>query len=204
MAKSALMFKTGCWRPTLLCGIGLVSLLLGCLPGRAQTQPLASSNESGQSTTSNLGNPKVEVPPGVRAEQIRTACIQGRRCVCGRVLKVFPTGVLVESGYPNLLRDSLHGAWHLPATVATSRPTNLVESLEPDSLCVGTAFLTDLPKLRGAKIQQYDYVVLHSFPAGEFTYKSVGDIKRTVRRFSGGLETAVRLIVESEQANKAH
>lgn len=198
MAKNALRFKTGWWRRTSLCGIGLVSLLLIGWQGAAQTQVLVNSNESGPATTPNLDTSKAEV----RAEQIRAACIQGRRCVCGRVLKVFPTGVLVESGYPNLLRDSLHGAWHLPGTVATSRPTNLVESLEPDSLCVGTVFLTDLPKLRGAKIQQYDYVVLHSFPAGEFTYKSVGDIRHTVRRFSGGLETAVKLVLESEQANK--
>ncbi len=139
----------------------------------------------------------------VRAEQLRTACLEGRRCVCGRVLKVFPTGVLVESGFPSLLRDSLHGAWHLPRTVVASRLPNLVESQEPDSICVGTVFLTDLPKLRGGKkepIAPYDYVVLHSYPAGEFTYRSVGNIQHTVRRFSGGLETAVKLILKDEQS----
>src|SRR5215471_4996233 len=125
-----------------------------------------------------------DVAPAVRAEQLRAICLQNRRCVCGRVLKVFPNGVLVESGYPSLLRDSLHGAWHLPGTVIAERATNLVEKLEPDSMAIGTVFLTDLPRLRGAKIQPYDYVVLHSYPAGEYTYTSVGDIQHTVRRFS--------------------
>jgi hypothetical protein len=114
------------------------------------------------------------------------------------VLKVFPDGVIVESGYPSLLRESLHGAWHLPGTVIATRATNLVEKLEPDSMCIDTVFLTDLPRLRGTKIQQYDYVVLHSYPAGEYTYSSVGGIKHTVRRFAGGLETAVNLIMQAE------
>jgi hypothetical protein len=112
--------------------------------------------------------------------------------------------VLVESGYPSLLRDALHGAWHLPGTVVASRPSNLVESREPDSICVGVVFLTDLPKLRGGKsehIEPYDYVVLHSYPAGQYTYTSVGSIEHTVRRFSGGLETAVKLILEAEKSN---
>lgn len=140
----------------------------------------------------------------VRAEQLRAVCLQGRRCVCGRVLKVFPNGVLVESGYPSLLRDALHGAWHLPGTVIASRPANLVETQDPDGFCVGVVFLTDLPKLRGGKkehIEPYDYVVLHSYPAGQYTYTSVGSIQRTVRRFAGGLETAVNLIIQEERAN---
>ena len=132
----------------------------------------------------------------VRAEEIRAACVQARRCVCGRVLKVFPNGVLVESGYPTLLREDLHGAWHLPHTVVAHPAAHLVERNEPDAICVGTVFLTDLPKPRGAKkehIEPYDYVVLHSYPAGYCSYSSVGSIKHLVRRFSGGLETAVRL-----------
>ena len=124
----------------------------------------------------------------------------------GRVLKVFTNGVVVESGYPSLLRDSLHGAWHLPGTVVASRQTNLVETQDPDSMCVGVVFLTDLPKLRGGKsehIVPYDYVVLHSYPAGNYTYSSVGNVEHTVRRFSGGLETAVKLTLQAEKTNAA-
>jgi hypothetical protein len=160
--------------------------------------PTEAQNSIGSGPPAQTNN---DVAPAVRAEQLRAICLQNRRCVCGRVLKVFPNGVLVESGYPSLLRDSLHGAWHLPATVIAERATNLVEKLEPDSMAIGTVFLTDLPRLRGTKIQPYDYVVLHSYPAGEYTYNSVADIHHTVRRFSGGLETAVKLIMQSEQTN---
>jgi hypothetical protein len=146
--------------------------------------------------------PSNDVTSAVRAEQTRAVCLEGRRCVCGRVLKVLPDGLLVESGYPSLLRKALHGAWHLPGTVVAARAANLVESHDPDSLCVGTVFLTDLPKGRGHKsepIKIYDYVVLHSYPAGEYTYTSVGNIHHTVRRFAGGLESAVNLTLQSEQ-----
>jgi hypothetical protein len=50
------------------------------------------------------------------------------------------------------------------------------------------------------KVAPYDYVVLHSYPAGQYTYTSVGGIQHTVRRFSGGLETAVNLLLRSEPA----
>lgn len=172
----------------------LIILTLGSPLVEAQTN---FTRTNGEPNSSN-------VLPAVREEQLRAQCLQGRRCVCGRVLKVFPNGVLVESGYPSLLRGSLHGAWHLPGTVVTSRPANLIETQEPDSICVGTVFLTDLPKLRGGKsehIKPYDYVVLHSYPAGQYTYRSVGNIEHTVRRFSGGLETAVKLILEDEKTN---
>jgi hypothetical protein len=175
--------------------IVLIILTAGSLAVDAQTN--LSSRTNNEPGLSN-------VPPAVRQEQLRAQCLEGRRCVCGRVLKVFPNGVLVESGYPSLLRDSLHGAWHLPGTVVASRPPNLVESREPDSICVGVVFLTDLPKRRGGKserIEPYDYVVLHSYPAGQYTYTSVGNIEHTVRRFSGGLETAVKLILEAEKSN---
>lgn len=175
--------------------IVLIILILGSLSVEAQTNLSSRTN-------SELGSSNVL--PAVRAEQLRSQCLAGRRCVCGRVLKVFTNGLVVESGYPSLLRDSLHGAWHLPGTVVAARPSNLVETQEPDSICVGVVFLTDLPKLRGGKsehIEPYDYVVLHSYPAGHYTYASIGDIEHTVRRFSGGLETAVKLILETEKTN---
>jgi hypothetical protein len=100
-----------------------------------------------------------------RAEQIRAACVQGRRCVCGRILKVLTNGLVVECAYPSLLRKPLHGAWLVPGTVTASRDADVVESQEPDSFCTGLVFLTDLPRLRGAKVKPYDYVVLHAYRA---------------------------------------
>ena len=175
--------------------IVFIILTLGFLSVAAQTYLPQHTNNEPNSTNAMAA---------VRAEKLRAKCLEGRRCVCGRVLNVFPDGVVVESGYPSLLRDSLHGVWHLPGTVAASRPANLIETHEPDSICVGTVFLTDLPKRRGGKsehIEPYDYVVVHSYPAGNYTYTSLGNVTHTVRKFSGGLETAVKLIFEAEKTN---
>ncbi len=135
-----------------------------------------------------------------RAEQIRAQCIQGKRCICGKILKVLPDGLVIESGYTNLLRSPLDRSWLLPGTVTASRATNLVESKEPDAVCIGLVFLSDLPKPRLAKAKQYDYVILRAFPAGEYSYTSVGDVHRIVRRFSYKLEEAVQFQLKMEAA----
>jgi len=136
----------------------------------------------------------------LRAERMRAVCVQGRRCVCGRVLKILPSGVVVESGYTSLMRPELKGAWLVPGTVTASLTPSLVEGVEPGAVCVGQVFLTDLPRHRHAKINLYDYVVVNAYPAGEFTYASVGGMQRTVRRFSCGLETAVRLSLQYQDS----
>ena len=69
------------------------------------------------------------------------------------------------------------------------RAENLVETREPGALCVGTVFLTDLPR---GKPHPYDYVIIAGYPAGEHTYTSVGTIQKTVRRFSANLDKAVK------------
>ena len=135
-----------------------------------------------------------QAPSAVQlAEEIRAACIQGRRSICGRILRVLPEGLVVETGYTNLLREPLNQSWLVSGTVTASRATNLIEGNEPNSLCVGTIFLTDLPKARGARPQQYDYVILCGYPAGQHTYTSVGELHKTVRRFSASLDKAVKL-----------
>lgn len=122
-------------------------------------------------------------------EQLRTAYLNGRRSICGKILRIFPNGLLVESGYTNLLREPLTKSWLVPGSVVASRAENLVESREPGALCVGTVFLTDLPR---GKPQQYDYVILAGYPTGEFTYTSVGSVRKSVRRFSANLDKAVQ------------
>ena len=178
----------------------LVALFVCICEAQAQTNlpaPLAATE------TNSLVEPvpKPARSDAVRAEQIRAECVAGRRMICGRVLKVLPDGLVVESGYTNLLRKELHGIWLLPGTVVASREPGLVESQQPDSPCVGTVFLTDLPRPRGGakvKVKPYEYVVLRGYPAGSYTYGSVGGIQRTVRRFSVGLETAVNLRLQHE------
>jgi hypothetical protein len=127
-------------------------------------------------------------------EQIRADCVQGRRIICGRILKILPDGLVVDSGYTNLMRAPLSKNWLIPGTVQTTRPTDLVEGKEPACVCVGLVFLTALPKSRSAaKPKPYDYVVIQAFPAGHYTYTSVGTIQRTVRRFAATLPNAIRI-----------
>jgi uncharacterized repeat protein (TIGR03806 family) len=127
------------------------------------------------------------------AEQVRAECLASRRLICGRILRVLPDGIVVESGYTDLLRPPLTGSWLVPATAVATRTPNLVESREPGAVCIGTIFLTDLPKARGKKPKPFDYVILTGYPAGETTYTSVGTLQKTVRRFTGTLAGAVRL-----------
>jgi hypothetical protein len=140
---------------------------------------------------------KVEasLPPTAaqRAEQIRAECLQGRRIICGKILKVLPNGLVVDSGYTDLLRSPVNKSWLIPGRVAASRPASQVESREPESVCVGLVFVTDLPKSRGTRPKPYDYLNLLGYPTGEFTYNSVGTVQKTVRKFSANLLKAVEV-----------
>jgi hypothetical protein len=135
-------------------------------------------------------------------EAVRTHCIQNRRIICGRIVKMLPGGLIVDSGYTDLMRQPLERNWLIPATVETHRTPNLVEKNEPDCACEGLVFLTNLPRSRHAKPKVLDYVVLEGFPTGNFTYKSVGTIQRTVRRFSCSLPIATQLDAEAAGIHK--
>jgi uncharacterized repeat protein (TIGR03806 family) len=145
------------------------------------------------SAQTDLSNPTNRA---IRAEQIRTACIQGRRHICGRVLQVTKSGLVVDSGYPTLLEPPLNKSWVTRANAAPVRPPNQVEAAMPASMAIGLVFLTDLPKRPVP--HQYDYVALNGYPAGQYDYVPVPGVKKTIRRFSGGLETAIRLNLEDE------
>jgi hypothetical protein len=127
-----------------------------------------------------------------RYENIRMDCIQNRRIISGKIVKVLPDGLVVDSGFAGLDRPPLNESWLIPGTVTATRATGLVEASRPDAVCIGLVFVTDLPKLRGASVKPklYDYVNLEGFPAGQYTYTSVGDIRRTVRKFTTKLQNA--------------
>jgi len=130
-----------------------------------------------------------------KAEQIRTACIHGRRRVCGRVVQIVPEGLVVESGYTNLLRPEFSRSWVAPRTVIATRPPNLIEENNPGSVCVGLVFVTDIPKK--PRVALYDYVILQAYPAGDYVYSAVPTVKKTLRKFSVDLRTAIRLNFDS-------
>ena len=200
------------WRKeTLRSLLRFVVLASVAFRSRAQTAAPASTNAAVPQMARSASRAQSDSPGGgistnlnVRAEQIRTACIQGRRTICGKVLQILPEGLVVESGYSSLLRPELNRSWLVPGTVIASRDPHLVEGQVPGEIATGLVFLTDLPRSRGPKPKPkaYDYVVIQAYPAGQFTYTSVGTIQRTVRRFACGLETAVRLDLNAEAGAK--
>jgi hypothetical protein len=155
----------------------------------------AQTNAAAPSAT-NAVSAGDKMPPVELREQLRAQCIAERRSVCGKILRIFPNGILVESSYTNLLRGTLTKSWLVPGSVVASRAQNLVETREPGAMCVGMVFLTDLPR---GKPHQYDYVIIAGYPTGEFTYTSVGTIQKTVRRFSANLDSAVKANLDAAE-----
>ena len=177
---------------------------LATLPALAQTHVDAFTNHPGAISNSppkNFQSRTNHDPSFVQqVEQLRTACIHGRRSICGKVLQILPDGLVVESGYTNLLRSPLNRSWLVPGTVTASRAPNLVEGSEPGAVGVGLVVLTNLPKSRGARVNPYDYVIIEAYPAGQYTYTSVGNLQRTVRRFSASLDDAVKLNLQGDES----
>ena len=82
----------------------------------------------------------------------------------------------------------------MPGTVLASRSLNLVEGNEPASVCAGLVFLHGLSETPLAPTpSRLTMLLLVGYPAGQYTYTSVGALQRTVRRFSASLSEAVRL-----------
>jgi hypothetical protein len=136
----------------------------------------------------------------VRAEQIRNDCVQGRRLICGRILNVLPDGLVVESGYTDLLRPPLTESWVVPGTAVARRDTAAIELNEPGTPCFGLVFLTDLP--RRPKPNNYDYVVIMGYPAGQYAYTPAPGVEKMIRKFAAGLESAVRLKLQTETGGR--
>jgi hypothetical protein len=124
-----------------------------------------------------------------KAELMRSVCVNGRRHICGQVVQVTPDGLVVDSGYTDLLRAELSKSWVAPSTVTTSRPANLVEENTPGAPCIGVIFLAEIPKRPAVKL--YDYVIIEAYPAGDYVYQPVPGVTKNIRRFSARLEGAV-------------
>jgi len=178
------------------CWMFFALMLFAAGQAAAQDQAIAAPGAAAAAIQTNPPPPAI-----TRAEQIRAECLQGRRIICGKILKVLPGGLVVDSGYTNLLRPPFNKSWLISGTVTASRPASLVESHEPESVCVGVVFLTDVPKSRGAgaRPKPYDYVSLLGYPAGQYTYTSVGTVQKTVRRFSANLLKATNLNFEAAE-----
>lgn len=152
--------------------------------------------------TSPAPTPTAPVDPAVaaidvRAEKLRADCIIGRRLICGRVLQIATNGLVVDSGYTDLVRPPLDQSWIVPGSVSVHRDPDALELNEPGSPCMGLIFLTDIPKRKKAK--QYDYVVIIGYPAGQYAYTPLPGVEKRIRKFAAGLESAVRMRLQAEE-----
>jgi len=182
--------------------MGLALLfVLTVLSASAQTNSVPPTNNpvAASSPTNN------SLDLAQRYEKARMECIQARRSICGKIVKILPDGLVVESGYTDLMRSPVNQSWLIPGTVTATRPANLVEANQPDAVCVGLVFVTDLPASRGAqpKPKLYDYVNLEGFPVGQFAYESIGGIQRTVREFTTKLQNATQWQLEQNEGPNA-
>jgi len=155
---------------------------------------------SGCSTKSAMVHTGKTTPASAakHSEQIRTNCINGRRLICGKVLKIDPDGVVVDSGYTDLLRQPLMRSWVAPRSVSASNPVAL-ELNEPGAPCIGLALLTNIPKR--PKVKLFDYVIIMGYPAGQYAYKPVPNVEKTIRTFSASLDAAIKLNLQAEENN---
>jgi hypothetical protein len=165
-------------------------LLLATAPAAAQTNLVSATNRSAAFTNNDARIAQARMLD-VRAEQVRTACIQGRRVICGKVLQILPNGLVVESGYTRLMNPPFNKSWRISGTVSVSRDAGAVELNTAGTPCIGLVFLTNYPKRPAVKL--YDYVSILGYPAGPYTYVPVPTVKKTIRRFAASLENAVNL-----------
>src|SRR5437870_447400 len=114
----------------------LLLFSLVVLAGCADKNPAVRTEQLAPAQTAAASPPlSPAATVSVRAEQIRTDCIKGRRLICGRVLKVFPDGLVVDSGYTDLLRPPLTESWVVPGTATASRDRTALELNEPGTPC---------------------------------------------------------------------
>src|SRR5256885_8155410 len=83
----------------------VMTFLSASLRGVAQTNLSTSTT----SQTNRMNDPAAVREQ--RAAEIRAACINARRCICGKVIKIVPEGLVVESGYTALMQPPFTGAW---------------------------------------------------------------------------------------------
>jgi hypothetical protein len=170
-----------------------LAVLAGCAHENA-------GSRAGKIVPVEAAAPSAPVAPATvpidHTEQVRKDCIEGRRLICGKVLRVSPDGLVVESGYTDLLRPPLTESWIVPGTVSAHRNPAVLELNEPGTACIGLAFLTDIPKRQ--KVKLFDYVIIMGYPAGQYIYTPAPNVGKTIRKFAAGLDTAVRLNLQAE------
>lgn len=172
-------------------------LSLAVFASAAATSAESSTNVAASARPPSRPDQAAAAELAERSERIRTACIEGRRYICGRVVQVTADGLVVDSGYSRLLAHPFNQSWVVRGTASIERDASAVEGKKPNSVCVGLVFLSNIP--RRPAVKNYDYVVIHGYPAGEYSYVPVAGVQKTIRRFSASLERAVQVNLDREQ-----
>ena len=178
----------------------VLSLAIALFLPSCRTNPAGGAGVPAGSPTTSVASSSTNQSPDARAlvlktERVRTACVNGRRRICGLVLQVDADGLVVDSGYTDLLRPELARSWVVHANVAANRTPTIVEGTTPGSVCVGLVFVTAIPKR--PTVKPYDYVILQGYPAGEYIYTPVPNVTKTLRKFSAELEIAIEANLEA-------
>jgi hypothetical protein len=176
----------------MFCRSALFLMLAGSLSFAETNEPGSTNHPANSPPTASQ-----QQADAVKAEQVRTRCIEGRRYIAGKVLQIVPEGLIVDSGYSRLLSPPFNRSWVVTGVASVSRDPSLVEEKKPDALCAGLVLLSNIPKRPAVKA--YDYVVIHGYPAGEYAYAPVPGVQKTIRRFSASLDRAVQTIMERER-----
>ncbi len=111
--------------------------------------------------------------------------------ICGKVLQIVPAGLVVESGYTNLLNPEFSHSWLVPGDITASLSAKSCRRKFARCRVCGIG-ARDRHSERPA-VKAYDYVIFRFIPAGQYNYAPVPGVKKTIRRFSVGLPTAVQL-----------
>ena len=171
-------------------------LILAGVASFCQVTPARSADSVAAAAASSTQDPTDAVKAAQLKEQTRTDCINGRRYICGRVLQVATNGLVVDSGYSRLLSPPFNKSWVVRSNVSVDRDPHAVEEKKPDAICVGIVFLSNSPKR--PTVKEYDYVVIHGYPAKTHLYVPVPGVEKTIRRYSASLERAVEINLASE------
>ena len=95
-------------------------MLAAWLSGSALAEPGVMLDDEAlqiSATEFSATNPPAQIEQAV--DRVRSYCIDGRRMICGKILRVLPEGLVIESGYISLLRPPLTSSWLVPGTVTT-------------------------------------------------------------------------------------
>src|ERR1700689_2505602 len=92
-------------------------LLLAAMPVAAQSSATNHPDEATKPSPEQLQNRTNRdqiIATFQDRERVREICIEGRRLLCGKILEVLPDGLVVDSGYTDLLRQPLIQSCLLP------------------------------------------------------------------------------------------